>query len=441
MSEVTIIMPTLNVGSYIRECLQSVVDQTFQDIEILIIDAGSTDGTLDVLREYAEADSRIRVLHSDRKSYGYQINMGIQIASGQFVGVVETDDYIEKDMIETLYYEVCSGNYDYVKGTAKTFRDVAKDIVITTDITCTDRCGTVICPCEHPELFVKDRFLWLGLYRVDFVKNIRLNETPGAAYQDIGFIYQVLKKSSTALYLDKVVYHYRQDNQNASGYNHKAFRYLFDEFSVILKNEQEREWLKAVCRKLTEQSLSRFRNMALSGCFWEEYETEMQAIRAWVLEALDTGLLNREKLGTTNQTLLVQWQQGNRELYRYCLEWFEKQLRPLKDCLSQAGERRMVVFGAGRFGRLVHSLIENHYPGKVAAYCDNNRELWGKRQQGIQIYAPETAVKQFDGCVFVISISVGADDVNRQLNDLGVNVADIIRYRPEYDYLLFNADY
>lgn len=441
MPQVTILMPALNVGRYIRECMQSVVDQTFRDMEILVIDAGSTDGTLEILQEYEKRDSRIRVLHSEKKSYGYQINLGIQAATGAFLGIVETDDYIENDMVETLYRAMEQGGYDYVKGTAKAFRDIAEDIVITNDITCTGQTGVPLCPGEHPELFVTDRFLWLGLYRTEFVRAVRLNETPGAAYQDIGFLYQVQKKASRALYLNQVVYHYRQDNLNASGYNHKAFRYLFDEFSVILERETDERWLGAAYQKLTEQSLSRFQNMAVSGCYWKEYEQEMDRIREWVLQALQKGLLDKDRLSAANRTLLAQWQLGNDRLYQYCSEVFGKQRQRLKDCLQQAGERRIVVFGAGRFGKLAHALIENHYPGRVLAYCDNKQELWGTKKQGLSVYSPEEAASVFRGAVFVLAVSVREAEAAEQLEALGIGADEQLRYCPDYNYLLFQAEY
>lgn len=437
--QVTILMPALNVGSYIRECMQSVVEQTFQDMEILVIDAGSTDGTLEILQEYEKRDSRIRVLHSEKKSYGYQMNLGIQAARGAFLGVVETDDYIEKDMVETLCRAMQQGGYDYVKGTARAFRKIGKDIVITNDIGCTPKTGIPLCPKEHPELFVTDRFLWLGLYRTDFVRSIRLNETPGAAYQDIGFLYQAQKKAVRALYLDKLVYHYRQDNLNASGYNHKAFRFLSDEFSVILERETDERWLGAVYRKLTEQSLSRFQNMAVSGCYWKEYEQEMNRIRKWVLQAVEKGLLEEEKLSTTNRTLLAQWKQGNESLYQYCRSIFDGQRNRLRACIQQTKDRRIVIFGAGRYGRFAHALLENCCPGRAVAYCDNKQELWGTKQQGLFIYRPEDAVSRFTDAVFVIAVSVREAEADSQLAAQGVGAADRIRYCPDYNYLLFQV--
>ena len=100
---ISVIMPSYNVARYIRVCMESVLAQSLQDMEILAIDAGSEDGTLDILREYADKDERICLVHSEKKSYGYQVNLGIQMARGKYIGIVETDDFIEPDMYRILY--------------------------------------------------------------------------------------------------------------------------------------------------------------------------------------------------------------------------------------------------------------------------------------------------------------------------------------------------
>lgn len=82
MPKISVIMPSLNVAPYIRECMDSVICQTLNDLEILCIDAGSTDGTREVLEEYAGKDARIRLIESDKKSYGYQMNLGLEAAAG-----------------------------------------------------------------------------------------------------------------------------------------------------------------------------------------------------------------------------------------------------------------------------------------------------------------------------------------------------------------------
>ena len=89
-AKVSVIMPSLNVEAYIRQCLDSVTRQSLEELEIVCIDAGSTDGTKEILSDYAKKDTRIVLLHSDQKSYGRQVNMGFDYASGEYVAVLET---------------------------------------------------------------------------------------------------------------------------------------------------------------------------------------------------------------------------------------------------------------------------------------------------------------------------------------------------------------
>ena len=82
MIKVSVLMPSLNVVRYIRECMESVISQTMEEMEILCIDAGSTDGTLEILEEYVRKDRRVRLIKADKKSYGYQMNLGLKEALG-----------------------------------------------------------------------------------------------------------------------------------------------------------------------------------------------------------------------------------------------------------------------------------------------------------------------------------------------------------------------
>ena len=114
MPKVTIVMPSLNVVSYIDQAVQSVLGQTLEDIEILCVDAGSTDGTLEKLRAYEKQDARLRVIVADRKSYGYQMNLGVSQASGDYIGIVETDDWVDAHMFEALYQAAEENALDFV---------------------------------------------------------------------------------------------------------------------------------------------------------------------------------------------------------------------------------------------------------------------------------------------------------------------------------------
>lgn len=92
MAKVSILMPACNVEKFLKECMDSVVNQTLKDIEIICIDDGSRDSTGNILDEYAQKDNRIKVIHKANSGYGHSMNVGLQNATGEYIGIIETDD-------------------------------------------------------------------------------------------------------------------------------------------------------------------------------------------------------------------------------------------------------------------------------------------------------------------------------------------------------------
>ena len=166
--KVSVIMPSLNVGEYIEQCIESVANQTLEDIEIICIDAGSTDGTLEILKEYEKKDSRIKLLDSDKKSYGYQMNLGIEAAKGEYIGIVETDDYVDTNMYESLYMLASDTDSDMAKGTHRLVYEDEKGNIcsLTGDyIPGYIREGQAFDPGNSPDVHSWERYIWNGIYR------------------------------------------------------------------------------------------------------------------------------------------------------------------------------------------------------------------------------------------------------------------------------------
>ena len=214
---ITILMPSLNVGSYIRECMESVTGQTLQDIEILCIDGGSTDGTLDVLEEYAARDPRVALMHSAVKSYGHQINLGLDAARGEYIGIVETDDYIASEMFQKLY-DVAgrTGKPDIVKSG---FYNVWSDGKITPEYTITAETGEAFPLTAHEDLIIMGHpSIWSCIYKKSFLDNhgIRMKEVPGGGWVDNLFLYQTMCEAGRIAWVNEPLYYYRQDNAHSS---------------------------------------------------------------------------------------------------------------------------------------------------------------------------------------------------------------------------------
>lgn len=199
--------------------MDSVIAQTLSDIEIICIDAGSTDGTYEILMEYASADPRIKLILSDKKSYGYQMNLGLDAAKGEFIGIVETDDWADKDMFRQLYEAASKNNVDVVFSNfyLYTTRPEEKDVFYEKSANCEYNTITTAF-ANDCELLQVPPAIWSGIYRLTFLKenHIRFNETPGASYQDASFHFMVCTAAKRIWLMKEAFLHYRQDNENSS---------------------------------------------------------------------------------------------------------------------------------------------------------------------------------------------------------------------------------
>ena len=215
--KVTVIMPSLNVCPYIRQCLGSVCNQTLNDIEILCIDGGSTDGTLEVLHEFADKDKRIQLIHSEKKSYGYQINCGIERSHGTYIAIVETDDYISPDMLEALYSAAEKNGFsDIIASGYYSIWNESSELEKTLKITEEPFEGFRL--SDHYELLDGHPSVWSSIYRKEFLdkKHIRMKEVPGAGWVDNPWLYQTLCEAEQICWVNEAFYYYRRNAPGSS---------------------------------------------------------------------------------------------------------------------------------------------------------------------------------------------------------------------------------
>lgn len=255
MAKVSIIVPVYNVEKYLKECLDSVQNQTLKDIEIICIDDGSTDLSAQILDEYAKKDSRFKIVHKQNEGYGKAMNVGLDLATAPYVGIVESDDRVEVDMYEKLYVLMEEKRVDMIKADYYEFYEGAKGEAIENYIYAISEPrlrhyipltkGKLekflalydsefnIAECE--EAFIFEKYTWSGLYNREFLNknHIRHNETPGASYQDNGFWFQTMVKAEKIYFTKQAFYHYRIDNLNSSIHSKAKVFAVCDEYNFI----------------------------------------------------------------------------------------------------------------------------------------------------------------------------------------------------------------
>lgn len=255
MVKVSVIIPVYNVERYLRECMESVTRQTLKEIEIICVNDGSGDGSYGILKEYAKQDERIVLIDQKNMGYGCAMNRGIERASGEYIGIVEPDDYIPLNMYEDLYQQAKEYRLDLVKADFYRFKRNQYGSMELYYNHLSPEPGDynkVFNPGETPYALRFIMNTWSGIYRREFIEqnHIRHNETPGASFQDNGFFFQTFVYASRGMIIDKPYYMNRRDNPDSSINSLEKVYCINEEFDYIrrllLRDYQVWERFKAM---------------------------------------------------------------------------------------------------------------------------------------------------------------------------------------------------
>ncbi len=234
MAKISVIIPIYNSERFLREALDSVISQTLPDIEIICINDGSTDNSLEIVNQYALKDERIKIIDKPNEGYGKTINRGLDEAKGEFAAVFEPDDILDKTIYEKLYAIAKKENLDVVKCNFYNYWSL-KNKKKKSGLVSKCAKKQAFCPKDNLKIFTAHASIWAGIYRKSFLdkNNIRLLETEGASYQDMSFTFKVLATVDKMYLLDEALLYYRQDNPNSSVNNPKKMYCVCDEYEEI----------------------------------------------------------------------------------------------------------------------------------------------------------------------------------------------------------------
>lgn len=441
MCKVSIIVPTYNVAPYIRECMDSLVQQTLKEIEIICIDAASDDGTREVLEEYAGKDTRVRILEDIKHSTGYAKNIGVEQAKGQYIGIVESDDYVAKTMFERLYNCAVVHDTDIVKANYKSFTgDGAKRIyalkAVSLDMNDYNR---VINLQDSSRYFRWDMFTWTGIYKKSFLERfcIQHNETPGASFQDVGFWLQVFAFARTGYLIPDYLYHYRRDNPCSSVHQSNKIFEMPGEHRFGMKCIGKKHGLNN--RVLAGNSRGIYDSYSfIYGLLEEKYRDEFANIfHQDMRESFEQGSVCQE-LFTDEEWTGVTAVLDSAETYEAYRRNMEIRKKENQRALFQAvdGWERNIIFGAGSDGTNLQAYLKMQNHDRTEAFCDNAKEKWGMSLNGAEVIGPSELEKRKDRLVLVAS-KLHSSEIREQLVGLGVDperiyICDVAGIIPSY---------
>lgn len=234
MPKVSIIVPIYNVEEFIRPCIDSILAQTLKNIEIILLDDGSTDLCPAICDQYAKRDKRVRVIHKANEGLGATYNRGIDIATGDYVGIVEADDVARPEMFEKLYE--LAKKYDADIAKCEWYNWHSRNNVLYKDNSFYwANSYEVINARTHPQMLQASASIWSAIYNRKWLNKtgVRFLETPGASYQDVSFTFKAFALAERMIITTDAFYLYRQDNENASVQSKDKVRVIFDEFAEV----------------------------------------------------------------------------------------------------------------------------------------------------------------------------------------------------------------
>ncbi len=221
--KLSVIVLSCNNGKYLRQCLDSIVNQTYKDLEIIISDDGSTDDSVDIIKEYVSKDGRIIPFLHNNIGVGASFNLSMEMATGDYIAEVDSDDYLDLYMYEELakYAE----GHDIVKAGYWDSQDLRDNIAVKITKEPIALKLEKMEPVLRKNIFCFQPSLWSAIYRRQFLidNDIRMLETEGAAYNDTSFIFKANIMSDKIMLIPDCYYHWRTDNANSSTKHCKPF--------------------------------------------------------------------------------------------------------------------------------------------------------------------------------------------------------------------------
>lgn len=212
MDKITVIIPVYNVEEYLRRCIDSVINQTYRNLEIICINDGSTDNCGKILDEYAKKDDRIIVIHQKNKGVAAAKNRGLEIMTGSHVGFVDSDDWIEPEFFEEAHAEIIKNNADiFCSGIYEDKDDICtkRENKLAVKNGILDRNDVLLYVFKRDYYKNFGAYLWNKLFRAELFECVRFDEQLKVAEDILAFVECVLK-GKKFVYTDKAYYHYFQ---------------------------------------------------------------------------------------------------------------------------------------------------------------------------------------------------------------------------------------
>ena len=382
---ISVIVPIYNVEDYLEKCISSIINKSYSNLEILLIDDGSTDDSCDICDKYEKKDNRIRVIHKSNEGLVRARKTGLMQANGKYIGFVDGDDYIDKEMFECLYSDIIKYDVDFVhtgffKETRKISELINSESFVYEVINTEQRIGLLnICLLSPQKRHSLSASIWSKLYKLDFIKKVYSFVPDHQSYgEDVISLYVALSLCKKMMATDKAYYH--QNVRDNSLSNVDGDKYFRNEVMLASSLIKVSEIVKP--------------------------ENNYKQFNTWIKNRMLWSIANASEI---------------EKKYNIPQYYF----RPIEMLRNKS----IVIYGAGVVGKDFIYQIENENGIEIVGVVDKNYKTVkiGK----YEIFSPESIISMdFDYVLIAVFSEENAADIENFLIDVGVNKDKILWHEP-----------
>lgn len=302
--KISILIPIYNVERYLKECLDSILNQSFHEFEAICINDGSTDGSRDIIQDYLDKDCRFKVIDKENSGYGSSMNRGLNTATGDYIAILESDDFYEPEALQKLYSAAVAANADVAKADFNLYWSEPEKKYERFNWVREGEAG-VTTPLNAVQVFYRKPSIWSAIYKKVFLEknHIAFLETPGASYQDAGFNFKVWASAGTIVLLDDVVLCYRQDNESSSVNSPGKLYCVCDEYQEMVRYLDKKPNKKALIPILVK--------MRYDSYMWN-YDRLTEPLQKEFILRMSEDFKKEDEQGLTDYSLFEPWKKTDR---------------------------------------------------------------------------------------------------------------------------------
>jgi len=429
--KVSVIIPAYNVEKYLEKCLDTVINQTLKEIEVIVIDNASTDSTSSIIQKYSEKDGRIKVVTTSQNvTAGEARNHGLEIAKGEYLSFLDSDDYFELDMLEKMYMtsktnstDICIVNYvAFDSGTEEQIFSIRPPYFFRKKYN-----NRKIEPidCNENLFCLFTTFVWDKMFKTSFIRDLNIKFQEIKAANDIFFSYIALAFAKSIIYIDERFVHYRQRHVGTLSSNRK-WKHTYIALESVKQYLEKKNKFKIFRKTFFDFFYLNFTLVLMNG-----NSEEILFIRNLLHEKLE--YFNNSADKSFNFYALNNFDLKEIKNMTYMEEFYSFYYDMIVNNMYKYKNKKIALWGVGKNGRAFFNIFGQEL--NIKYVIDNDSEKQGNFINGIEVKSFYNIKDKID--IIIVTNRNFYEDIllEAKKNNTEIEVIDID------SYLNFNVEF